>query len=242
MTGPRAEYSRTDVYLDTAATAPKFMFVRIGDLIEARGGADLPRDLLDVGAAAGAFACYVLGRFPSARVTGLEHDPRLVEAARAACPEAIFIEGNANRMNAIADAAFDVVTMTGTHSIFEDFRPSFSECLRVAREGATVIVTGLFNPYPVDAQIHWRLGSRFGDAWHPGYNLFSRMSVASFLATHPRVLRHEFVPFTLPFDLEPREDPIRSWTQIEADGRRTLRNGIMPLPFDSLVISVGAAR
>jgi hypothetical protein len=56
------------------------------------------------------------------------------------------------------------------------------------------------------------------------------------------VLGHEFVPFTLPFDLEPRDDPIRSWTQIEADGQRTLRNGIMPLPFDSLVISVGAAR
>jgi SAM-dependent methyltransferase len=213
MTGMRGPYARTGVYLDNAGTEPKFMFVRLGDLIEGRAGAAPRLDLLDVGAAAGAFATYALSRFPSAHVCGLEHDPRLVEAARSACPGATFIEGDANRMTAIADAAFDVVTMTGTHSIFDDFRPSFSECLRVARNGATVIVTGLFNPYPVDAMVHWRYGARFDDAWHPGYNLFSRLSVTTFLEAHPRVRGHEYVPFELPFDIEPRDDPIRSWTQ-----------------------------
>jgi hypothetical protein len=64
--------------------------------------------------------------------------------------------------------------------------------------------------------------------------------VTTFLESHPRVRRHEFVPFVLPFDIEPRDDPVRSWTQAGADGARALRNGIMPLPLDSLVIDVGA--
>jgi len=239
MTGARGAYSRTGVYLEGGADGPKHMFVRIGDLVVRRADAAAGFDLLDVGAAAGAFAAYALSRFPAARVTGLEHDPALVAAARAACPAATFLEGDANRMAGLADSAFDVVTMTGTHSIFDDFRPSFSECLRVAREGATVIVTGIFNPYPVDAQIHWRYGARFEADWHPGYNLFSRLSVATFLEAHPRVRGHEFVPFALPFDLAPREDPIRSWTEAGAAGERILRNGIMPLPFASLVVAVG---
>jgi SAM-dependent methyltransferase len=241
MTGQRGEYRRTGVYLEGGGgSGPKHMFVRIGDLIARRADAATGFDLLDVGAAAGAFAAYALGRFPGARVTGLEHDPALVEAACANCPAATFVEGDANRMSGIADRAFDVVTMTGTHSIFDDFRPSFAECVRVARDGGTVVITGLFNPHPVDAQVHWRYGAQFEAAWHPGYNLFSHLSVSTFLEAHPRVRRHEFVPFALPFDIAPREDPIRSWTEVAAGGERILRNGIMPLPFDSLVIDVGA--
>lgn len=143
-------------------------------------------------------------------------------------------------MAAIAANSHDAVFMTGTHSIFDDFRPSFSECIRVAAPGGVVVITGLFNPYPVDARIHWRLANDYEAAWHPGYNLFSEASVGTFLHGHPRVASFTFAPFTLPFDLAPQSDPIRSWTLPGEDeaGRRHLRNGIMPLPMSILTIGL----
>lgn len=238
MTVDKKAYARTEVYLDPPAAQPKHMFVRIGDLIEERHFALLR--LLDVGAASGAFVDYALQRFRPARTVGVEYDGRLVEEAKQRVPAGEFLHGDANRLEGVGDASFDAVTLTGTHSIFDDFRPSFGECLRVCAPGGRVIVTGIFNPYPVDAQIHWRYAGRFEDAWHPGYNLFSEQTVGAWLRQQARVARFAFHPFTLPFDLAPQADPIRSWTEPTAGGERILRNGIMPLPFAMLAIDLHA--
>jgi SAM-dependent methyltransferase len=237
MTDSRQAYSRTAVYMADAPARPKHMFVRIADLLEER--LRPPRRLLDVGSASGAFAAYALQRFAQVQVTGVDFDGRLVEEARRRVPGARFEVGDANRLGGIADGTFDAVTLTGTHSIFDDFRPSFRECIRACAPGGRVVVTGIFNPFPVDAHIHWRYAGEFQAPWHPGYNLFSHASVAAFLRDQPRVGAHAFLPFRLPFDLPPQDDPIRSWTEAPGpDGERGLRNGIMPLPFEMLVLDL----
>jgi SAM-dependent methyltransferase len=236
----KGSYARTHVYLGKDNAQPKHMFVCIADLIAAHHSRTDLR-LLDVGCASGAFVAYALQRFEGLRATGVDFDPALVAEACARIGQAHFEIGDANRLSNLEDAQFHAVTMTGTHSIFDDFRPSFAECIRVCAPGGICLITGLFNPYPVDALIHWRLSAQFDDAWHPGYNLFSRASVASFLRMQERVAQHHFVPFELPFDLAPVEDPIRSWTEPGLDSRRGLRNGIMPLTFETLVIELAAA-
>ena len=236
MSKDRQGYARTQVYIGDRKAEPKHMFVRIADTIAERAFAQ-PR-LLDVGGASGAFAEYALLRFPGSAIRVVDFDPVLVAEARKLVPGVAFEVGDANRLDTIASQAHDAVTLTGTHSIFDDFRPSFSECIRVCAEGGRIIVTGIFNPYPVDAQIHWRYAERFEDAWHPGYNLFSHQSVSAFLKTQPRVAGFEFRPFRLPFDLAPQQDPIRSWTELQPDGQREFRNGIMQLNFEMLVIDL----
>ena len=234
----KTEYSRTDVYLGDTNAQPKYMFVRMADIIDKSMPKEGARSLLDVGAASGAFIRHMKACRPAWTFSGLDFDPKLIENARQLSPDVNFLVGDANQMDALATASFDVVTMIGTHSIFDDFRASFAECVRVAKLGGKVVITGLFNPYPVDALIYWRYGGKFDDAWHPGYNLFSKTSVAEFLERHPRVGGFAFELFNLPLDLNQREDVIRSWTETDSDGERYLRNGIMPLNFETLVIEV----
>jgi SAM-dependent methyltransferase len=233
--GGTAQYSRSSVYAEDSQPArPKHMFVWLGDHIEQRHGH--PANLLDVGAAAGDFLSYAGLRFPQTELLGIEFDPELVamgvERGRR------IVRGDANDLNAIASGHYEVVLMTGTHSIFDDFRPSLAECIRVARPGGTVLVTGLFNPYPLDARIHWRYPAQWDAPWHPGYNMTSKESVTAFLDGQPRVSGAEFIPFELPFDLAPQADPVRSWTEAGGQGRY-LRNGIMPLPMHCLRIDIG---
>ena len=232
----KKNYSRTGVYLGDPNDKPKYMFVRIAEIIDNLMPEKHALSLLDVGAASGAFLRYMKECHSAWTFTGLDFDPKLVENARQISSNINYIVGDANSMNALPTSSFDVVTMIGTHSIFDDFRISFSECLRVARPGGKVIITGLFNPYPVDALIYWRYGGKFDDAWHPGYNLFSKTSISAFLDSHLGAGGFSFVPFNFPFDLDPREDVIRSWTEKDAGGERYLRNGIMPLNFEILII------
>ncbi|KQT07366.1 MULTISPECIES: class I SAM-dependent methyltransferase [unclassified Bradyrhizobium] len=229
-----ASYKRTSIYTNRQPAQPKHMFIWLGDLVAGRH----PRlaSLLDVGAAAGEFLAYAGRRFPQAKMLGVELDASLVALANEhGVP---VVQGDANHLTGIATSQFEAVLMTGTHSIFEDFRPSIAECLRVARAGGTVLVTGLFNPYPLDARIHWRYPAHWDAQWNPGYNMASMDSVRLFLSSQPRVESVEFLPFELPFDLLPQADPVRSWTELDDHGVRRLRNGIMHLPLHCLVIGL----
>ncbi|KRE14410.1 hypothetical protein ASE66_13600 [Bosea sp. Root483D1] len=230
-------YNRDHVYLGPKAKDPKHMFVVLGDRLQDHtGGAGF--SLCDIGCASGAFIEYGLSRFPNITATGVDFSLSLVESATARIPNAVFMHGDANRLDGLMAETFDIVTMTGTHSIFDDFRPSFSECLRIAAPGALVLITGLFNPFPVDALVQWRYADGVERAWNPGYNLFSERAVSRFLQSSERVARFSFTPFSLPFDLPPQDDPIRSWTETEPAGSRVLRNGIMSLPMQTLAIAV----
>ena len=232
-----ARYERTGVYLETATKKPKHMFVCLGDrLASLLDSKDAPA-LLDVGGAAGAFAGYMAGRFPSLAVTCLDADKALVERAAAEHEGITFVQGDANHLKGIKDDTFDAVTMTGTMSIFDDFRPSLGQCLRVCRPGGKVIVTGQFNEYPVDALIQWRYAGDDGH-YNRGYNLFSRHSVDMFLKAHSKACAWDFEKFVLPFDLAPQKDPIRTWTQTDAQGNRVFRNGLMEINLQILEIGL----
>ncbi|PCI02479.1 MAG: hypothetical protein COB78_13260 [Hyphomicrobiales bacterium] len=229
-------YKRTEVYTGPEAAKPKHMFVWLCDRLETADKA--PSRILDVGAATGDFLRYASTRFPDAACEGLEYDHELVEFGRSKDTKNKLHHGDANNMAALETNTFDAVFLTGTHSIFDDFRPSFSECIRVANPDGKVLITGLFNDFPVDARIHWRYAERFEDDWHPGYNLFSKASVGAFLAGEPKVADYSFEKFSLPFDLDSQEDPIRSWTLPSEGGERQFRNGIMPLNLELLTLTL----
>lgn len=137
------------------------------------------------------------------------------------------------------DRQFDLVTMIGVMSIFDDFKPSLGECIRVAKKGAYVFVVGVFNEFPVDALIRWRYSGEAG-VWNPGHNLFSKKSVSGFLEQQAKVGGWHFEKFTLPFDLAAQAAPIRSWTEFDKDGNRVFKNGLqMELNFQILTIAPG---
>ena len=228
-------YKRTEVYKDSNNKKPKELFIWLLEkLTQKKPDA---ASILDVGAASGAFLEFIGNRLPYPKLVGIEYDAELVKAGKENELTFELKEGDANKLLE-QTSSFDVVFMTGTHSIFPDFRASFHECIRVASNGGVVFVTGIFNDFPVDAQIQWKYASKDMD-WQDGYNLFSKKSVGDFLNSVPTVKNYEFEKFEIALDLDPQPDPIRSWTRINHEGKRELLNGLMPLNIELLTIDIG---
>lgn len=128
-------------------------------------------------------------------------------------------------MNMLADEKFDIVTMIGVLSIFDDFVPSLSECIRVTKRGGVIFIVTQFNEYPIDVLIRYRYSGDSGD-YNRGYNLFSKESITNFLQKNDRVKRLEYEKFVLPFDLPKQPDLIRTWTEFDKAGNRIFKNGL----------------
>ncbi len=64
--------------------------------------------ILEIGTGSGFFLFYARERFPGARLTGVEYDPRLLEAAKRRAPFAECVRGNAETFD-LRPASFDVV-------------------------------------------------------------------------------------------------------------------------------------
>lgn len=58
-----------------------------------------------------------------------------------------FVLGDANNMSTFSDDHFDIVTMFGVLSIFDDFKQSMNKCIRVTRSDGAIFVVGQFNDY-----------------------------------------------------------------------------------------------
>ena len=141
------KYKRTEVYKQKQE--PKYMFQWICDHIYS--SVPEPRNMLDIGAASGDFLDYASARFLNCEFIGIERDPELVEIGNQNSRFQL-TNGDAENLQ-FDDQFFDVVIMTGTHSIFDDFQPSFTEALRVTKTGGLIMITGIFNDYPIDTQI-----------------------------------------------------------------------------------------
>ncbi len=220
-----AKYDRKELYLQSKRKEPKHMFRVLGAKIGKLTAGNKSASLLDVGAAAGEFVAYLKESFEGMEITGLEYDPLLHKAAQEKIRGCRFVCGDANHMDMFKDKQFDVVTMVGVMSIFDDFVPSLSECLRVTKDKGAVLVVGQFNEHPVDVLVRWRYAGKTGP-YQPGRNLFSKKSVGDYLNAQGRVKKWDFEKFTLPFDLPPQEDPVRSWTELDKDGQRVFKSGL----------------
>ena len=62
------------------------------------------------------------------------------------------------------------------------------------------------------------------DSWGIGWNIYSHRTIGEWL--QGKVKSHRFIDFSMPFALQPQENPIRSWTVDMADGTRRLTNGM----------------
>lgn len=225
-THDKAVYLQEDRY-----EHPKEIFKMIFRQVQASGGLRSGEMACDFGCAAGEFLYYLHREAPQARYTGFDIVPELLEKARTRVPGPEFRLGSVLDRGLLPEASIDVALMVGVHEIFDDFRPSFSHLLRWTRPGGRIFIFGGFNPFPVDVWIQYRLVDAHPAAHREaGWNRFAKTSVSRYLDEALGPGRHAFLPFELPFDLAPHpEDPIRTWTVLDAHQRRLLTNGLLVL-------------
>lgn len=121
---------------------------------------------------------------------------------------------------------FDVITMSSVLSYFDDPYLILKNALNHLSGGGIVLVSGIFNDYGVDVRMRYRLPNE--SEWDPGaaINQFSKKRIKEFLEKAGYTCN--FSTQIMPFDIPPKEHPIRSWT-VDVNGERWLTNGLQLL-------------
>ena len=182
----------------------------------------------DIGCAAGEYLYFMHQQYPEAHYKGFDVVPELLNKAKERVPSGDFDVGSILDEGIISESSSDITILSGVHPIFDDIEPKIKNLISWTRPGGLVYMSGSFNPYPVDVWIKYRR-SDDPDREHlePGWNQFSKITVSKLVDKFIGVGKHTFTAFEMPFDLPPHaDDPVRTWTFLDSDGRRYTMNGL----------------
>lgn len=223
-------YTRTadeGIYIENRYRRPKESFKQMCALLHVGDKKNLSaeKSVLDIGCATGELLYYLRTINPDIALRGIEYSKKLVDHSASFLKKhnIVVSVGDAEKLR-FKDSQFDFVTVSGVTSIFDDFRPSFEEMIRVAKNGALCLNLMMLNELPVDVII--RYVNPKTDAHESGWNKFALTTVRKFLKNHPKVKKFRFVKHTMPFDIPRKKDLMRSWTTKDKSGKRVLWNGL----------------
>jgi len=224
----RAPYVNFGHYIAQAwAATPKQSFRDLAAHIAAARGTELRGELLDIGCASGELLAYLQSVFPAMRATGMDVFEELLGEARKRVASAAFVKGSALELPRELRGAFDVVTAMGVMSIFDETEIAafWDNALAAAKPDGLLIVLAPLNEYGVDTMIRHRkrMGGRVL-GWETGWNIHAMETITEIVAALGRRVRFE--RFGFEGSLEPRADPVRTWTLATADNPRQLTNGL----------------
>lgn len=138
--------------------------------------------------------------------------PELIDAARTRFPECTFnIADITDKQISLADihnTQFDVITMLGVHSIFDDLA-CIERILEALAPNGCAILYGIFNPLPYDLLMRVRKSGE--NNLEPGWNVHSQKTVSElvssngFMATFIDYEPNIMIPIN-------HDDSLRTWT------------------------------
>ncbi len=186
-------------------------------------------DMLDVGCETGSFLTFIRRQFPNAELWGMDIMPELLEelnsGQEAGAKPLHPLLGNIADDTTLPEQKFDIITMLGVISIFDDFRPVLRNLAKMLKENGQIYIFGIFNPEDLDVLIKSRHSGESKDKWETGWNTFSTASVGKYCREIE--FQYEFLPFELGIDIPKHEgDPLRSWTLEMNSGKRMIVNGL----------------
>lgn len=204
------ERTHDSFYSEEKNLEVKDLWIEIANLIEKstpRQGASIA----DIGCAIGVFPNYLKKRFPQCEVCGFEFLESSLVVGRDTYPNLDLRYGDI--LNPVDwSEQYDILTCTGVLSIFDDISSPLSNIVKSTKKGGRIYIHSLFNPYPVDVLIKYKLNSKDDHAWEAGWNIFSQDKVKKVMLDLgvKEVKFHEFV---ISKQINKREDFVRSWTE-----------------------------
>ncbi len=214
----------------------KYSFVKILDEIKKYRGKKI-YSLCDVGCASGDFL-YAANRTlgDSVNLVGIDIRSDLLEAANKKISNCTLIKADINHPNFLKkiNNEYDVVTMSGTMQIFDDFSISIDNCLGILKKKGILIVQGPFNPFDVDVIMRYRDVSNIRNYNHKklpplqvGFNMFSVKHVKQYIkSTYPNYsVRFEEILFPKKMNYKIQKNDLdRSWN-INIENKNLWING-----------------
>lgn len=209
------------------AKEPKESFKALARHLSAERGSAPSGRLLDIGCATGELVAFLASRFGALQCTGIDVFDDLLERARTLVPGVEFTNASALDLPAAWRGRFDIVTAVGVASVFDehDIERFWTNVLDVLAPDGVALVLSPLNEYGVDAVIRHRkraAGRPLG--WETGWNVFSTETIAEVVAARGGRLR--LARFRFEQRLEPKPDPVRTWTLATERDPWQLTNGI----------------
>ena len=226
----KQKWQMSNIYFENRFNKPQLNFKISLDVIKKKYKKNNIK-LLDVGAAECAFAYYLKKNSQNIDVTNLEYDKKLVNFSKKKFPDYKIIHGDINKCKKIKSSYFDTITCLGVISIFDDFRPSINEMLRICKPKGLIIINNMWNAYPIDLNIKIRRSvpvkkDNFKN-WESGWNMLSISTISNFLHTSKSVKKFEFFDWYMNVDLKKnKKNLMRAWTVKNKNKKRVHFNGI----------------
>ena len=180
--------------------------------------------IADIGCATGKFASYLNTRFSSEEIVGYELLDELISRARVLYPSIDFYQGSILDKAIIPKNTYDVITVLGVLSIFDDCSDAIENLIHWTKPGGKIMIHGMFNPFDIDIFIKYQHSGL--PTLESGWNIISQKTLTALLVNHGAT-EVEWHKFNISSDLLPNAlDPVRSWTEILANGDRQIVNGL----------------
>ena len=189
--------------------------------------------ICDVGCATGDFLYYISKSKKNLELYGIDVRKDLLVKAKKEVENCNFILGDISNVKTLPKMKFDVVYMTGTLHIFDDYEKILKNFLKLIKPKGRGYVFGLFNPYDVDVITRVRTPGN-NNKWESGWNLFSKSSISKFLKE--KKIQHKFFDWKINVDIpKHKDDPLRSWTFKNEKKSRLIISGIQLIHTFSLL-------
>jgi ubiquinone/menaquinone biosynthesis C-methylase UbiE len=223
-----AEYKNFDTYISqNHHLNVKESFKELNRMVSPYMDASGTFKVLDVGCATGALIGYLKDCYPQWKYTGIDISDDLLNLARKKLPDCEWIKGSALTTSKKLEKNFNLILCFGVLGIFDenDAIELFNNLLRCIKPGGQIILFSQFNEMDVDTQISHRKYDKNGNdnGWEKGWNNYSIKTITEWL--EDRVSKVEFVDFSMPYDIESKNDLVRSWT-VQVNEKRRLTNGL----------------
>jgi SAM-dependent methyltransferase len=190
--------------------------------------------ILDIGCARGEFLYFIKNTLKTKNLFGIDYSSELIEQARdfSGLSGVNFSTQSAEEFE--INETFDVITLSGVLSYFDSTRPTLKKIKKHLALNGKAYILGFFNDYDVDVQIRYR-NNQYFNQFQPGWNLHSLETIKKELYDLNMNLIDTHV-FDLSFNLQPQDDPCRSW-HIDTESGRKFINGL-GLIYDMRILEI----
>ncbi|WP_051542011.1 class I SAM-dependent methyltransferase [Clostridium lundense] len=184
-------------------------------------------NILDVGCATGDFLYFLNSVFKNSKFTGIDVMDKLLDKAKDEVEDVEFINADIYTGRNLPDDKYDVIYMSGVHSIFDEYEPWIDNLMNFKKDTGRIYIFGIFNPEEIDVLIRSRKSSDSGP-WQVGWNIFSKKTIANYI--NKKGNQCKFYSFNIDIDIDKKEDdPLRSWTFKIENEQREVINGLQIL-------------